>query len=218
MKQHNEIQTTFSRSITVLEHRFKENMLYSQLVGNISREALNYIFHEAKRASIVGDDTSKCGCTIVKTYDLPCAYVIAKNLSGNVPIGMNGVSNYWKRLSFKDDEKMKSDKSNIFILTKWEAIQARFLRADNATKLQIKEELRKIAFPETTNLKPPSQLIKTKGAPKKLKPTPADNSTTRNPSYYEHVDKVLPDSPTLKSQKYASKGPRICKSSPTPPP
>ena len=29
--QHNEIQITFGRSITVLEHRFKDNILYSQL-------------------------------------------------------------------------------------------------------------------------------------------------------------------------------------------
>ena len=42
--QHNEIQTTFGRSITVLEHRFKDNILYSHLVGNISRAGLNYIF------------------------------------------------------------------------------------------------------------------------------------------------------------------------------
>ena len=46
--QHNEIQTSFGRSITILDHRFKDNNLYSQLVGNISRMSLNYIFHEAK--------------------------------------------------------------------------------------------------------------------------------------------------------------------------
>ena len=47
LNQHNEIQTKFGHSITVLEHRFKDNMLYSQLVGNISRATLNYIFYEA---------------------------------------------------------------------------------------------------------------------------------------------------------------------------
>ena len=132
---------TFGRSITVLEHKFKENMLYSQLVDNISRATLNYIFHKAKRASIVGDDTSKCGCTIVKTYGLPCVCVIAKKMSGNVTIRMDEVSSHWKRLSFDDDGKMKNDKLNISIFTEWEAIQEK---------------------PETVDLKPPFQPVETK--------------------------------------------------------
>src|ERR1044072_4659273 len=110
LKQHNDIQMTFGRSITVLEHRFKGNMLYSQLVGNISRAGLNYIFHEAKRASNVGDDTLKCGCTIVKIYGLPCACVISTKMSGDSPIRMDDDSSHWKRHSFNDDGKMKSNK------------------------------------------------------------------------------------------------------------
>lgn len=45
----------------------------------------------------------------------------------------------------------------------------------------------KIAYPETTDLKPPSQSVKTKGAPKKVKHTLSDNSTVQTPSYFEHV-------------------------------
>ncbi|XP_058725563.1 uncharacterized protein LOC131596843 [Vicia villosa] len=71
-------------------------------------------------------------------------------------------------------------------------------------------------------MKPPSQLIKTKGAPKKLKPTPNDNSTTLALSYCEHVNKLFPDSLTPKSQKSqtrSNKGARISKppSTPIPP-
>lgn len=76
--QQNEIQTSLGRSITVLEYRFKDNNLYSQLIDNISRAGLNYIFHDAKRADNVGSDSTKCGCTIMKIYGLPCACVIAK--------------------------------------------------------------------------------------------------------------------------------------------
>ena len=113
---------------------------------------------------------------------------------------------------------MKSDKSNISIMAKWEVIQERFLKVDDATKIHIKEELRNIVFPKTMDLKPPSQLVKTKGAPKKLKLTPDDNSTTRSPSYFEHVDKRFLDSPTPKSQKSASKDVRISKPPPAPTP
>ncbi|XP_058747057.1 uncharacterized protein LOC131620051 [Vicia villosa] len=189
--QHNEIQTIFGRSITVLEHRFKDNILYSQLIDNVSRTGLNYIFHEAKRGEVVGSDNAKCGCTISKTYGLPCACVIAKKIK-------------------------PGEKSNISITSELEAIQERFSKAGDNIKLHIKEQLRKIGYPKTTDMKPSSQLVKTKGAPKKLKPTSNDNSTTRAHSYCEHVDKLFPDSPTPKSQTSSNKEVFISKPPPTP--
>lgn len=76
--------------------------------------------------------------------------------------------------------------------------------------------MRKIVYPKTTNLKPPSQPVKKKGAPKKLKPTPSDNSTTQSPSFFEHVDNFYSDSPIPKSQKRVFKWALIRK--PPPPP
>ncbi|XP_058779128.1 uncharacterized protein LOC131653097 [Vicia villosa] len=83
--------------------------------------------------------------------------------------------------------------------------------------MNIKEQLRKIAFPETTDLKPPSQPVKTKGAPKRSKITQDDTSTKRSPSYFEHVDASFPDSPTPKSKCSGNKGARISKPPRTPP-
>lgn len=57
--QHNEIQTTFGWSTIVLEQQFKDNTLYSQLVGNVSWTGLGFIFHEAKRAEKTGSDSLK---------------------------------------------------------------------------------------------------------------------------------------------------------------
>ncbi|XP_058749515.1 uncharacterized protein LOC131622494 [Vicia villosa] len=85
-------------------------------------------------------------------------------------------------------------------------------------KLIIKEQLWRIGFPETTDMKPPSQPVKIKGASKKVKPSPNDSLTTQCPSYFEHVDKRFPDSPTpksQKSQKSSNKGARISKPPPT---
>lgn len=110
---------------------------------------------------------------------------------------------------------MKEGKLNISILIEWEVIQHIFLKLDDNMKLHIKEQLRKIAYLKTTNLKPPSQPVKTKGDPNKTKPTVSGDSTTRSLSYFEHVDKVFPDSPALKSQKSVVKGARISKPSHT---
>ncbi|XP_058762138.1 uncharacterized protein LOC131635532 [Vicia villosa] len=217
--QHKEIQTTFVRSITVLEHRFKDNILYSQYIGNVSRAGLNYIFYEAKRGEVIGSDNAKCGCTISKMYGLPCACVIDKNIELGEAIRMDEVILHWKRLSFDDDGCIEREKSHICIISELEMIQERFSKADDNMKIYIKELLQKIGYCETTDMKPLSQAVKTKVAPNKLKPTPNDNSTTRAPSYCEHVDKLFSNSLTPKSQKSqtsSNKEARISKPPPTP--
>ncbi|XP_058755172.1 uncharacterized protein LOC131628348 [Vicia villosa] len=153
--QHNEIQTSFGRSISVFEHRFKNNILYSQLIGNASRGGLNYIFHEVKRGETIGGDSAKRGCTIIITYGLPCACAIAKKVRFGKPVTMNEITHYWKRLTFDDDGCVEED-SNISIISELEAIQERFLKTDDNMKLYIKEQLQRIGFPETTDMKPPS--------------------------------------------------------------
>ncbi|XP_058774777.1 uncharacterized protein LOC131649047 [Vicia villosa] len=100
---------------------------------------------------------------------------------------MDEVTPHWKRLSFDDDGCIEGEKLNISITSELEAIQERFSKVVDNMKLHIKEQLWKIEFPETIDMKSPSQPVKTKGALKKVKPTPNDNSTTRSPSYFEHL-------------------------------
>ncbi|XP_050896729.1 uncharacterized protein LOC127103519 [Lathyrus oleraceus] len=104
-------------------------------------------------------DNAKYGFTIVKIDGLPCACVIAKKVKLGSPIRMDEVCIHWKRLRFDDDGVMNDGKYNISILTEWEVIQDIFLKFDDNMKLHIKEQLRKIAYPETTDMKPPSQPI-----------------------------------------------------------
>src|SRR4051812_1550452 len=216
--QHNEIQTSFGRSKTVMEHRYKGPILFSHLIYNISRTGLNFLFHEANRSETTGTDSSLCGCTIRTTYGLPCACILAKKKILNSPIRMDEVADHWKKLRFDDFAPPKENDSKITISDELEVIMEKFAKADDTTKLHIKEQLRKIAFPETTDLKPPSQPIKTKGAPKKSKITQDDNSTKRAPSYFEHVDSSLPEiQETPKPKCSGNKGARISKPPRTPP-
>ena len=48
--QFGEIQSSFSMSVTVLEHRYKDVILYSGLGGNVSRQAMNNIIFFGRRA------------------------------------------------------------------------------------------------------------------------------------------------------------------------
>lgn len=133
-------------------------------------------------------------------------------------IHMDEVYTNWKRLWFDDDDGvMKDDKPNISIMTEWEVVQERFMKADDNMKFHIKEILRKIVYLETTDLKPPSKPVKIKGSPKKVKSIESDNSTKYSRSYFEHVNSYFPNSPTLKSYIVILKGGRISKPSPSPP-
>lgn len=85
IQKHNEIQISFGHNITMLEHRFKDNSLYSKLVGNISRARQNFIFHKAKQAENVGFDSLECDCTLMKTHGLPRACLISNKVKLDSP-------------------------------------------------------------------------------------------------------------------------------------
>lgn len=135
------------------------------MVGNLSWAGLNFIFHEVKQADKTGSDSSKYGCTLKKIYGIPCACLIAKKMKVTTFICMGEIYTHWKRLWFDDDNAMKGDKSNISIMNEWRVIQERFMKVDDNMKFNIKEQLRKIAYPEITDLKPPLESVKTKGSP-----------------------------------------------------
>lgn len=116
--QHNDIKKSFGLSITLLEHQFKDNIPYSQLVDNVSLVTLNFIFHGAKRAVKTCSDSLKCGCTLMKTYSLPRACLISNKMKFEKLIRMDEVCAYWKKLYFDEDGVMRDDKTNISIMTK----------------------------------------------------------------------------------------------------
>src|SRR4051812_9287140 len=122
------------------------------MIGSVPWAGLNYIFHEAKRGETISGDSAKCDCTITIMYGLSCACAISKKVRLGEPIIMNEITPHWKRLTFDDDGCVEED-SNISIISEFEVIQERFSKADDNTKLYIKEQLRRIGFPETTNIK-----------------------------------------------------------------
>ena len=121
--QFTEIQAEFGRSSTVLEHKFKGNLMYKSLEYTISRPGMNYIFKEASRAKDCGSDSKKCGCVIRRTHGLPCACVIAMKLKVGKGIQLDEINTHWKRLSFEDDVVEEEGNPHVSILTEWNAIQ-----------------------------------------------------------------------------------------------
>ena len=62
----------------------------------------------------------------------------------------------------------ESNDRGFFVDDEWNGIQERLKKVPYQMKLEIKEVLRQLAFPETTMLSPPPRKVPTKGAKKKV--------------------------------------------------
>jgi len=80
---------------------------------------------------------------------------------------------HWKRLSVQGED-IDDDFSMV---EEWNGIQERLKTSPYNLKLYIKEMIRQIAFPETTNLSSPSKKAVTKRAPKRKRTTLKVSST-----------------------------------------
>ncbi|KAK2398613.1 protein FAR1-RELATED SEQUENCE [Trifolium repens] len=187
--QFTQIKTSFGHSTTSVEHSFKDHFLYSKLLYNVSREGLKFIRGEEVRSRECGRNRKKCGCVIKRTYGLPCACLIALKIERKLPIRLDEVNIHWKRLQYEE-----GGESDVSCLEELNAIQERFKLADHDMKLQIKEELRLIAYPETTSVNAPAKKCDTKGAKKRRRSAISESSSGRTLSHWEHIDRRIPDS------------------------
>jgi hypothetical protein len=160
-----EIQSSFGRSVMVLEHRYKDVTLYSELGGHVSRQAMNFIFVEKDRArKTLCMKKKTCGCVQRMSYGLPCACFIAMKIRHNKPIRLDEIHPHWHKLYMGEEE---SNEDLFSVTEEWRGIQERLERVPFQMKLEIKEGLRLLAFPDTTMLSPPPRKVTTKGASKK---------------------------------------------------
>jgi len=168
--QFGEIQSLFGRSFMVLEHRYKDVTLYYGLGGHMSRQAMNFIFLEKERArKTLCIDKKTCGCVIRTSYGLPCACFIAMKVRHSKPIRLDEIHLHCHKLYMGEEE---SNEDLFSVAEEWSGIQERLKRVPSQMKLEIKEGLRLLAFPETTMFSPPPRTVQTKGAKKKIKSTP----------------------------------------------
>jgi hypothetical protein len=116
--QFSDIKTSFGQSLSVKEHRYDDHnsFMYPLLLFKISRKALDFIFHEAKRVVKCGSDPKKCECIIRKSYGLPCACVIAKKIRNRRPIRLDEVNMHWKKVSIENGEFVDDGDKKLMIM------------------------------------------------------------------------------------------------------
>jgi len=188
--QFGEIQGSFGRNKMVLEHKYKSIKMMRELEGYVSRRALKFIYDELKRSKTFAVDKEDCGCVKKTSYGLPCECIIAMKSKQKLPLVLDDIYSHWKRLCVQGEEI----DDDFFVMEEWNGIQERLKTSPYNMKLYIKEMMHHIAFPETTNLYPPSKKAVTKGEPKRKRTTLKVSSTGRIPSRWETIDSQNPDS------------------------
>ena len=124
--QHTAIHASFKTSIIMLEHRFKGKVLWSNLILNISREALHHLVVEYNKSLEIGTDKSKCGCLSLITYRLPCACMVALKIKNGTALRFDEIHTHWKRLRFEYEVDPKLHKADISLLPEWDILQVYF--------------------------------------------------------------------------------------------
>jgi len=82
----------------------------------------------------------------------------------NKLIRLDEIHPHWHKLYMGEEE---SNEDLFSVAEEWSGIQERLQRVPFQMKLENKEGLRLLAFPETTMLSPPPRTVQTKGAKKK---------------------------------------------------
>ncbi|KAL8519809.1 hypothetical protein ACS0TY_010664 [Phlomoides rotata] len=174
---HTAVKDSFEKSINVVQHKFKSNV-FKELRGMISIVALDKILEESERGTV---DPLLCGCTLRKSYGLPCGHEISKFVAEDCPILIDVVDGFWRKLDMKPlmGNDVKED-----CHARWtECIAEANSKYDNSSPSEQLEAVN----PITTPLIEPNIVIRTRGHPKSgiLK---HQKSTKRNPSVFELLD------------------------------
>ncbi|GAA0143168.1 hypothetical protein LIER_42753 [Lithospermum erythrorhizon] len=83
----------------------REPFLFADILGNVSRVALNLIRGEITRneKQQIGVDESKCGCYYNRTHGIPCSHLIALSYSSGFGIPLSEFHDFWKKIDIEID-------------------------------------------------------------------------------------------------------------------
>ncbi|CAK8562903.1 unnamed protein product [Lathyrus sativus] len=205
--QPGKIRASFQKSFYEVEHTHVSSF-YNNLRGSVSRDALRRIAEELKQVDYIGTNKEICLCTLRTTYRLPCACELTGYRIDGIPIPIDDVHVYWRKLSMevKLDEDV-DDGSEVDMSNVIDELWKRFKSLDFVGKRALKSRVFELAFPTMTSMYPPPEKIKTKGGVMKKGKKPVGYDVYRDPSYHEYVNQASQSSqrqsqPSQTSKKY----------------
>ena len=95
-----EIKASFEKSLNTVQHKLKP-VLFRELRGFLSKNALDIVLNESLRAGDIGPDSAACLHIIRRTHGLPCAHEIAEYIRVGSHIPLNSVYHFWRKLNLE---------------------------------------------------------------------------------------------------------------------
>ena len=97
-----------------------------------------------KKSRIIDVDTNECKCILRKTYELPYAQELAEYARVNMPISLNCIEGYWRKLDMSQTVSIDCevvDDLNNHCTEEYHMINQRFFVANNSKKNYVVKEI-----------------------------------------------------------------------------
>jgi len=180
-------------TVLVMDSTYKTNMHKMpmfEIVGVTSTDltysvGFGFLTHE-KEENFVWVLKMTCKLLTLK-MNMPCACFIATKIREDKPIFLDEIHHHWQKLCMGQE----SNEDSFSVEDAWNGIQERLKKVPYQMKLEMKEVLWQLAFPDTTMLSPPPRKVPTKGAKEKVdiaRYRAKVTSTSRIPSSWEVDD------------------------------
>jgi len=137
-------------------HRFRTEPMFKELLGFVSHKALDLLINELSNISNIGLTIDNCE----QVNGLPCVHMLVdfRHTEGFIPLSV--IDSYWKHLSCTPPTLPRST-LDFLDLPKIKALQSRYGESPDNVRLVTQQDLRLLAFPQTTIiLEPTWQLSK----------------------------------------------------------
>ena len=188
----NNINASFEVSLFKFSKPLVKASWCSLFKENVSLHAIEFIKNELW-VDFVRGNVDLSGCVLRKTHGLPCAHEIWVTLKTRKAIPATKVHQHWQKLSL--DELLegsfaKTRGYDTHVL--FGMFMAKYESETEERKQEMLHRLKEVIHPNTTNLKEPPINKNPKGRPrgnqgKKFTAQNDEDSTKRDPSYWEHV-------------------------------
>ncbi|XP_038679422.1 uncharacterized protein LOC119980699 [Tripterygium wilfordii] len=152
-----------------------------------------------ERSKNAGEVSYICGCQLRTSYGLPCAHEQAIYLNDGLPLPIDSINNFWRKLDLSPCVSLQDDDIDLQVFTE------QFKQQPRHDKFSLLKKLREIITPSTTLIREPVVKTNTCGCPS-LKKKFASN-TRANPSALVFVESDSPHSRKPSRHSYLFGGP-----------
>ena len=160
--QDTSIKASFEMSRNIRKRRL-EKPHFQNLWGFVSFYALDMIFNEYERSFETSVFSEQCGCKLRTSHGLPCAHEQALYTCQGIPIPLDAIDVFWKKLDFSPSVSAQYD--DIQCDDEAQMFREHFNKQSGSGRKSMLKELTDMLTPSKTLFREPSVHKTSRGRP-----------------------------------------------------